>query len=160
MIVTSDNGAKQLLQESIPATSLDRIFTDLQIPIPNDDSYVISPRHYSLFFRVLYSGTYLDKALSEQALQLLSETTYTNGLVGDLPDGLVVAHKFGQHIGREGTPNQEKSRELHDCGIVYYKPSPYFVCIMTRGTNLEDLESSIRDVSHLIYQNVSTPHDI
>lgn len=150
MIIDSDNGAKQLLQESINASDLDHVFENLNMPVPTDDSYVISPRRYSLFFRVLFNGTYLTKDLSERALQLLSQTTFKDGIIAGLPEDTIVSHKFGEHVG--GTDGLE----LHDCGIVYYKPSPYFICMMTRGQNLQDLEQTMSAVSKLIYDHVAS----
>jgi len=84
----------------------------------------------------------------------LSKTTFVGGLVAGLPTGLTVSHKFGEYVAADGN-DQITSIELHDCGIVYYPPSPYFICVMTRGTNLDNLKTAIKDVSGLIYDKIS-----
>ena len=46
--------------------------------------------------------------------------------------------------------------QLHDCGIVYYKPYPYLVCIMSRGNvEMPVLSQIIQDTSLTIYNEVS-----
>ena len=50
--------------------------------------------------------------------------------------------------------NQE-IKQLHDCGIVYYPKHPYLLCVMTRGDSFEYLDDTIRDISHLVYQEVN-----
>ncbi|MFS6553880.1 serine hydrolase, partial [Staphylococcus aureus] len=99
MIVDSDNGAKDLLLENMSDEYLTGIYTDLGLVAPADDgSYLISAKSYSLFLRILYNASYLNNENSEFALKLLSQATFKNGLVKDLPEGTIVAHKFGEHI--------------------------------------------------------------
>ncbi|MGD0976859.1 MAG: serine hydrolase [Minisyncoccia bacterium] len=153
MIVDSDNGAITLLLTGIDSASIDDVYNTLSVANDVNSEYTISPRDYSLFFRVLYSGTYLYKSLSEKALSLLSETTFNDGLVAGVPSGMTVAHKYGEHVIASGM--QVTGIELHDCGIIYYQPSPYFLCVMTRGTNLDKLKTVISGVSNIIYNDVS-----
>ena len=153
MIIDSDNGALALLLENIEQNYLDSLYQSLTVRYPMKDRYLISPRDYSLFFRVLYSATYLSEEMSEKALSLLSKTTFKDGLVGNLPDDIKVAHKFGEHIISDA--DQIRGMELHDCGIIYYKPSPYFLCVMTSGNELDALKDFIKDISSLIYGEIS-----
>jgi beta-lactamase class A len=154
MIIDSDNGAKTLLLANIDETALNVLFNDLTVPNPMANNYVVSPLDYSLFFRVLYNGSYLSHKMSEKALSLLSQAKFSKGLVAGLPNGTIVAHKFGEHVTADSS--QVKAVELHDCGIVYYQPSPYFICIMSHGPNLDNLEAIIRDVSSLVYQKLAS----
>jgi hypothetical protein len=154
MIIDSDNGAKTLLLANIDETSLVALFNDLTVPNPLINDYVISPLNYSLFFRVLYNGSYLNHKMSEKALSLLAQAKFTDGLPAGLPNGLTVSHKFGEHI--TARDNKIIAVELHDCGIVYYEPSPYFICVMTKGPVLDNLKSTIKDVSSLVYQKLSS----
>jgi beta-lactamase class A len=153
MIIDSDNGAKTLLLANINEISLVALFNDLTVPNPLTNDYVISPLNYSLFFRVLYNGSYLNHKMSEKALLILSQAKFMDGLAAGLPANTTVAHKFGENVVANG--DRIASVELHDCGIVYYKPSPYFICVMTKGPNLDDLKSTIKDVSSLVYQKLS-----
>lgn len=153
MIIDSDNGAKDLLLYSIDSRILDEVYTDLGIPKPGEDSsaYAISAREYSRFFRILYNATYLSREYSEALLSFLSQATYTKGLVAGVPKNTQVAHKFGQRIVTQ-TDNLTKNTELHDCGIVYTSPHPYFLCVMTEGLNEETLARFIARVSQVTFE--------
>lgn len=154
MIIDSDNGAMTLLMANIESTYLESVFKDLGIHSPTEGAYVISPLDYSLFFRILYNATYLNKDMSEKALRLLTQTTFVDGLVAGVPEGTAVAHKFGENITLDNA-KKITAFELYDCGIVYYKPSPYFLCIMTEGPQKDSLQHTIRDVSKLIYEEIA-----
>lgn len=150
MIIDSDNGAETLLLTNINQDNLNSIYNALNIENPDEtNNFTISPRSYSLFFRILYSATYLDNADSEKALDLLSQTTFTDGLVAGVPKNIIVAHKFGEHV------NSPQEIELHDCGIVYYPKNPYLLCVMTKGPSLNSLEGAIKNISSIVYQNYS-----
>jgi beta-lactamase class A len=91
MIVDSDNGAKDILLNKMDMTALKQVYDDLHIPDPaaSTSEYKISPIAYSLFFRIIYNSTYLDRTYSEEAMSLLSQATFTDGLVGGVPKGTV-----------------------------------------------------------------------
>ncbi len=153
MIIRSDNGATYTLLASINTSQLDGVFTALGIenPTAKGRDYTISAGRYSYFFRILYNATYLDRDDSERALGLLSQSDFNDGLVAGLPEGLVVAHKFGENAVTD-TNNAITQVELHDCGIIYYpRDNPYLLCIMTRGAELSSLKTLIKDISNIIY---------
>lgn len=154
MIIESDNGAAQTLLAHIDSTVLDQVYTDLGITNPGDDSatYELSARSYGLFFRVLYNATYLNLAYSEKALVLLSRATFAQGLTAGIPDGVVVAHKFGEHIMVKG--NTPSGVELHDCGIVYYPGRPYLLCVMTNAKDVASAYSIIKNISAKTYSAI------
>ncbi len=146
MIVDSDNGATFTLINSLNGKDLDEIYSDFGLKSPNStNNYEISAKDYSLFFRILYNATYLNREYSEKALSLLSQASFKDGLVAGLPAKTVVAHKFGEHIVDQST------LELHDCGLIYAKQS-FLLCVMTRGGKVEDLERVIRDITALAYK--------
>jgi beta-lactamase class A len=154
MIIDSDNGAEYLLLANIKQSSLDYIYNTLNIKNPNGkNDFTISPRTYSLFLRILYSSTYLNEDDSEKALEILSKTTFTDGLVSGVPSDTVVSHKYGEHIISQN--NIIKEVELHDCGIVYYPKNPYLLCVMTKGIDLDGLKVTIKNISSLIYKDYS-----
>ncbi|MFZ1074868.1 MAG: serine hydrolase [Minisyncoccia bacterium] len=156
-LTDSDNGAVYTLLNSINQQVLDAVYGDLSIPSPSATSsvgYKISPREYSRFFRILYNGTLsLNWADSEQILEDLSQSTYTEGLAAGIPSGITVAHKYGEHV--DGSNNVVNDVELSDCGIVYYTPRPYFLCAMTEGKNPTALDAVIAQISKLVYQKIS-----
>jgi hypothetical protein len=157
-LTDSDNGAVYTLLQSINQQELNQVYSDLSIPVPSDTdstSYKISAREYSRFFRILYNGTLsLRWADSEQILEDLSQATFSSGLVAGVPTTTPVAHKYGEHVsGSNGVVNDI---ELSDCGIVYYTPHPYFLCVMTEGNNQSSLESIIQQISKVVYQKISS----
>ena len=157
MITDSDNGAEMLLFNSIDKKDLNAIYNALNIESPDNVAadFTISPRAYSLFFRIIYSSTYLSRDLSEKALSILAKTTFDDGIVAGLPTNLVVSHKFGQYV--ESNNSKVESIELHDCGIVYYPANPYFLCVMKRRNNLDEPKNVIKNISSLVYENYNTP---
>lgn len=148
MIMESDNGATYTLLDSLDGKAVDEVYGDLGLQSPDNANYEISAKDYSLFFRILYNATYLNREYSERALSLLSQTTFKDGLEGGLPAGTIVAHKYGEHVLTDSSGNTT-GLELHDCGIVY-NPT-FLLCVMTRGQKLNDLEQTIRDVASLVY---------
>jgi beta-lactamase class A len=154
MITESDNTATLILANQRPDI-VEKVYKALALPNPQVGEDFMSPLQYSAFWRVLYNATYLTKPNSEEALDLLSLTTFNDGLVAGLPNGIKVAHKFGEHTNVE--PNAPPVRELHDCGIIYpSSKSPYFLCVMTRGSDFKVLEKTISDVSKLVYETVTS----
>lgn len=148
LIAFSDNNSKDLLHENIDQNSVSEVFADLGLTAPeiNETEDSMSARSYSRFFRTLYSSTYLSREISEAAMELLTKTEYKDGLIQGVPGGTVVAHKFGYRVFPEAKAD-DVSKELHDCGIIYYPGQPYLLCIMTKGFNLADLQSFIKEVS-------------
>ncbi len=151
MIIDSDNGAEFLLLDHVNGESLDYIYHALNIKSPetSQEDFAISPRSYSLFFRILYSATYLSRDMSERALKTLSKTTFADGITGVLPEGTTVSHKFGQYMA------VNRPMELHDCGVIYTGNNPYFLCVMTHGTMLDELKNVIQGISAIVYENYS-----
>ncbi len=157
MIKNSDNNAAETLISHLNAIggaeSFDKLFNDLgvsQVDLSND---FITVRAYALFFRVLYNATYLNRDNSEEALRLLSQTDFTQGLRMGVPEGTDVAHKFGE-FSLQDQHGALLKRELHDCGIVYYPNHPYLLCVMTKGDDFLALENLISNISADSYQFV------
>jgi beta-lactamase class A len=153
MIVYSDNQAYALLLSHIGTAKINATLTDLGLEyvVKDNTENSLLVKDYAGLFRILFNASYLSKNYSEQALNLLSNTKFDQGLTAKLPSTLAVSHKFGE---RHFVNTQEK--QLHDCGIVYLPNRPYLVCIMTRGQNFDDLAQSIAHISSLIYQTVSS----
>jgi beta-lactamase class A len=150
MIMDSDNNAAAVLLNEVGHDQLNNYYKTLKMPVVDsaNDGIIdyMSPEMYSRVFRVLYNSSYLVPDFSEQALDLLSKTSFTQGIVAGVPASTTVAHKFGEKSIVSGLPSKT-IRELHDCGIVYYPSHPYLVCIMTRGDNFQNLEEVIQTIS-------------
>lgn len=149
-IAQSDNRATELLMRHVPIPRYVKTYTDLGLPKPdvNARAYPMNVRDYSVFMKALFNSSFLGPMRSEYALELMTRSTFTNGLVAGLPPGVDVAHKFGE----EGT---ELQRQLHEAGLVYADGNPYLITVMTRGSNPDSLASAIASISRLVYDRMS-----
>lgn len=155
MIIFSDNRSMEMLGKWLDLYApnhkviLDTM-TDLGIYDKSRKTFeTITVKQYISLFRILYNATYLTPEFSEKALAYLAESNFQDGLTGDLPKKIKVAHKFGV------LDNGNNQIQLHDCGIVYNANMPYMLCIMTRGSNYEKLSTYIKKTSEEIYSEVS-----
>ena len=156
MIKYSDNNATALLDANINPDTISRVYGDLGIPSEDNvnlaNADFITAHQVSTMFRVLYNGTYLSRDDSEKALQLLSQVSFTQGLVAGVASSTVVSHKLG--LVGIAPNNVTTEHELHDCGIVYAK-DPYLMCVMTRGSApLPVLEGIIAQLSKAAFTSV------
>lgn len=159
MIIGSDNNATNLLSQNIDHHSFNEIYTDLSQAIPDSaqlgNADYLSPKQYSTYLRVLRNSTYLSREYSEEALNIMSQAEFKKGISAGLPEGTLVAHKFGEFIASDSITGQTYN-ELHDCGIVYIPQNNYLLCIMTKGLNRQDLEQNLNDISALVYNEVTS----
>lgn len=158
LIVESDNTAMKALNAE-NAEQLRKVFGDFQLPnILTSEKYTISPQTYSYVFRALYNSGYLSNDGSEEILKLLSFVAFDKGLTAGVDKNIAVAHKFGEHTTT--VDGKIQSRELHDCGIIYYPGKPYFLCVMTEGQKFEDLEKVISQISSDVFNYMKQKYPI
>jgi hypothetical protein len=120
---------------------------------PSDATNSISVVGYSGFFRILFNASYLNREMSELALELLALQDFPSGITAGVPRGVTVAAKFGETL--PARPGGEL--QLHEFGIVYAPSGPYILGIMTVG-NARDVQAKVlRDLSALIYSEVASP---
>ncbi len=155
MIVQDDDDASAVLFDNINLNSLNEVYSDLGINFPEDkiNEDYISIKSYSLYFRVLYNATYLNRANSEKALQLLSQEnplTFSQTLGSVLPADIAVAQKYKMRM----MPSHAGVYEGHDCGIVYYPNHPYLLCVMAMSKNSAAVSDLFREVSLTTYQDI------
>jgi beta-lactamase class A len=152
MIIYSDNNARLILMNLVGDQCLLNVESDLGVNLSNKDLSIdfISVKEYSSFFRILYNASYLNRNMSEKALELLSRVQFNEGIPKKLPKDIKISHKFGERAFGDSDIKQ-----LHDCGIVYVPGNPYLLCIMTKGTDFDPLIKIISDISEIVYKNVS-----
>jgi len=148
MIRYSDNRATLFLEDHMDTTIFKKEFTDLGLPEPhfNGPSFTLDVEEYAMMFKALYNAGYLWKTTSEDALALLTESVFKNGLLKELPAGVVAAHKYGECGNRI-------SHELHEAGIIYLNDHPYLVTVMTRGTDWNKLSEVVGHISKMVYDS-------
>jgi beta-lactamase class A len=149
-LAESDNHAAVLLSEVVGSEALIDAYRTLGVETPGTFSdYVMTVRAYAAFFRILYNATYNTPEDSEEILETLTKSTFTEGIVAGIPEGIPVAHKFGERdIGGS------QYVQLHDCGIVYHPERPYLLCIMMRGSDFDALARFIAEVSKAVYESI------
>lgn len=153
VIVNSDNSGVRIILGNIPEEYVKNIFSSIGVPYKDLSNEVdLRVKDYAGFFRVLFNSSYLERDTSEKVLEILSRSKYKNGLVAGVPEGVTVAHKFGER-------KVNNVHQFHDCGIVYQTDMPYLICVMTRGDKFENEQSFIRDVSAYVYQEVDKNKD-
>ncbi|MBL0314386.1 MAG: serine hydrolase [Flavobacteriales bacterium] len=147
MMKRSDNDATTLLFKFIDQNSYDKLFTNLNInvPEPQDFYYSINPIDFSKFYRLIYHASYLNRGASEYALKLMDGSEFKDGLQKKLPKGAEIIHKFGERNTKEGLS------QFHDSGIVYLNGEAYLVIVMTEGPKAEQLKDVVSDLSAICY---------
>ena len=98
MIAGSDINATNMLYDNVNEKLFKKTFTVLELPEPNikDKNYKTNARLFSRFLTVLYDATYLSRSSSEQALRLLNQCSFKDGITKGLPPTVKMAHKFGE----------------------------------------------------------------
>jgi hypothetical protein len=152
MLQESENDAANILDEFAGRAKSADVYRDLGVdPGSGESAYEVDVHTYASFFRVLYNATYIGRASSEHMLEILSRSSFTEGIRAGVPENVPVAHKFGEKILDAEAPMYQ----LHDCGIVYAGETPYSLCVMTQGKDLDQLAGFIREVSALVYSEVN-----
>jgi beta-lactamase class A len=155
LIVESDNNSWEALLTDLRKTYSENDFiatlSDLGIidPRKSTDAQYVTVESYASIFRLLYNSSYLNAPMSDKALTLLTQSDFQNGIIAGVPTGTKVAHKFGERKAGD-------DQQLHDCGIVYYTPDPYLICIMTRGHDISVLEPIIQQISQNVFKEVQS----
>jgi beta-lactamase class A len=158
MIAKSDNLAAQLILEHVNDREIKDVFLTVGLPFTDTTSEpIVRVKDYAGFFRVLYNATYLNREMSELALDILTKSEYKSGIVAGVPATMTVAHKFGERaiVTTNNDVVTNRQVQLHDCGIIYYPKTPYMLCVMTRGDDFKAQEKTIQELSKFVYRQIS-----
>ncbi len=164
MIVYSDNEAFWLLNNHMDHSQLDNLDARLGIPKHFDTvHYPASEKHavtgvnsIAHYFNVLYNATYLDKKMSAYALNLLTQSNYSEGMTRGVDSQQVtIAHKFGERTLSYMLNNKIENlhSEFHEFGIVYLDSRPYLLGVMTRGTESKKLQQVVSQIAHIVFDD-------
>jgi beta-lactamase class A len=149
MIAGSDINATFMLYDNVNVKLFKKTFTVLELPEPNlkDKNYKTTARLFSRFLTVLYDATYLSRSSSEQALRLLNQCSFKDGLTKGLPPTVKMAHKFG-----EWADSKNGLHGLHETAIVYLNDNPYLITVMTQGNDKKNLSEEVGKISKIVYE--------
>jgi beta-lactamase class A len=154
MIEYSDNNASELLWMTMNKNTFTEMFREFGLATPDlhASEIPLSAQECSLFLETLFNATYLNIKQSEFAIDLLSKSTFSDGIVKGIPVGkLLIAHKFGES-------GSDRNRELHETGLLYIDDRPYLITIMTRGQDNVDyakLATVLQGVSRTVYYGLT-----
>jgi beta-lactamase class A len=155
MMQFSDNKALKLLGSVMSQEEFEYVLDNMDITSdPDYDHNSITVRTYSGFLRILYNASFLNKEMSELALQMMSSQDFPQGMAAGIPPGVKLASKFGEYWTKEN-PNLY---QLHEFGIVYHPKGPYILGILTQGHDGEKQADIIRAVSEIVYKSVDMPN--
>lgn len=153
MMSYSDNRATSLLIKSLGGDELNKVIDSMDINYnPTEDGNSLTIHGYSGFFRILYNASYLNREMSEKALQLLSLQDFQAGIAAGVPHGIKIAAKFGEIVPK----NNNQDIQLHEFGIVYHPKGHYILGVMTAGRNFDAQAEIIRDISKMVYSYVDS----
>ena len=156
VLTYSDNQAVSLLYDNLPPEYIRSLYERLGLSedVLNGPGATLTVKEYSVFLRMLFNASYLSRDNSEQLLGLLSTIDFKDALRAGVPPYVLVSHKFGE----AGFLNGDK--QLHDCGIVYYPKHPYLLCVMSKGKNLDNLKTAIKETSQKVFEEVNAQYKL
>jgi beta-lactamase class A len=145
-IIESDNTAARVLNSNLPEGAIDDVYDSLDIPKNFADGYpIISPKNYTSILRSLYLSSYLIKEYSNEILDILTRTKFSDMLPAGVDKEIKVAHKIGIY---------DTQKVFSDCGIIYVPDRPYTLCIMVKGSQ-EQSREHISLLSKMAFEYVS-----
>lgn len=149
MLIHSDNEARQLLLQWVGRKRLwKEVFSDLGITIRTGSGKtdLLTAQDYSTLFRVLYNASYLNKHQSNYILELLTKTSYKDGIRSAIDDQLTpIASKFGYKKGLSNV-------QLHESSIVYLASQPFLITVMTEGQDTDELAILMKRITEMAYR--------
>jgi beta-lactamase class A len=149
-ILVSDNLSNAVLLQHIDNSRVEDLMTRLGLPKVDRrmPGYSLTPEEYAAILKALYNVAYLSPESSEYAMDLLLNTEFSAGLRKGVPNGVEMAHKFGEW-------KLPGAGQFHEAGIVYGENGPYIIVVMTEGPDVLALPEVVAGVSSMVYQVMS-----
>lgn len=142
-LTESDNTAYQLLRTLVTPEEFAAVFENLDIPLSIENGEpVVTAKNFTSILRGLYFSSVLTEESSQTLLQLLTQSTFQNGLRKPIPLSIPIAHKMGI---------REETDSLSDCGLVYLPNRPYFLCVVSINDRSTRAEETIQRISRKVY---------
>ncbi len=157
MLIANDDMAANVLYDHVDKNALHALYSDLGVYFPEDKIHddFLSIKQFALFFRVLYNATYLNREMSEKALDILSRASLSDGLVLTLPKDLRISHRYHTRTYKE---KDQTLIESHSCGIIYYPSHPYLLCVVGVSDNNQKINNLFNQISELVYRSFTNKY--
>lgn len=163
MIVYSDNESFWILYDHFGGDIFKELDKKLTIPAnydiihysKTDKHFIANVNSMAYYFMVLYNASFLTKTASKYALDILTKSTFKEGLAKGIDPNVLIAHKFGERTLSYyvGNKLENLQTEFHEFGIVYLKNRPYLLGVMTRGQQSNVLQTMVSDISKMVYDD-------
>jgi len=163
MIVYSDNESFWILYDHFGEDIFKELDKKLTIPAnydiihysKTDKHFIANVNSMAYYFMVLYNASYLTKTASKYALDILTKSTFKEGIAKGIDPNVLIAHKFGERTLSYyvGNKLENLQTEFHEFGIVYLKNRPYLLGVMTRGQQSNVLQTMVSDISKMVYDD-------
>lgn len=148
-LTESDNTAVKALIPTIESEDFDAVYEALDLELHADQKGAsVSARTYSSILKALYFSSVLEKDRSQEILDLLTKTKFSDKLAAGVPHDVLVAHKIGNFKDVDGKEG------FRDCGIVYVPKRPYIVCMFSVGDE-QIARERMQQASRTIYDFVA-----
>jgi beta-lactamase class A len=149
LLIDSDNTAYNVLIDVVTSKEHGEIYEGLDIELTQrGEDLLISPKSYSSIFRSLYLSSVLSEEYSNELLEILSVTPFSDKIGASLPNDIKFSHKIGVFETRDASKNL-----FTDCGIIYVPNRPYILCIFVKD-NEEMAQKHMSEISKMVYKYV------
>lgn len=146
----SDNTAKSALLSLLNEEEVEFVFDSVDIgadALTKDT--LISPKNMASIFRSLYLSSYLSEQNSNEILELLAYSPYSDRIRAGIPTSIPLAHKYGL-----ATTKGNEIPHFSDCVIVYVPKRPYIMCVMIESDKTQS-NIIMKKLAEMTYTYVS-----
>lgn len=145
MLINSDNSAKNIFLRNVRATETDEVLDHLGIEDIIGADYKVRSKKYSVFWRSLYTASYLTPEHSQFLIEMMSRSPHRQYLEQGTPNDVRFSHKIGI------------ADNVHaDSGILYLSRRPYILTVMLEENNTQRAAETMKDISSKVYSYVTS----
>jgi len=138
----SDNTAYNVVKNKLGDEAINEFLQNSGMKNTSLEQNLTTPQDIGIFLNKLYGGKLVSVKSRDELLEYLTDTNFEDWLVNGVPQGVVVAHKFGR-----------ETHVINDAGLVMV-PNPYVVVIMSDGIVESEADEAIVELSRFIYETV------
>lgn len=147
MLIKSDNTARTIFMRNLEKSDIEEVLNHLGIEDIFNTDQQVSTKKYSIFWRSLYTSSYLSPEHSNQLIKIMAKSVSSEYLASGLPGETVFSHKIGVVYD---------SKIYADSGIVYLPKRPYILTVMVNGKDKETAEKIMSDISKTVYEYIAS----
>lgn len=144
----SDNTAVRSLVPQLSKEDFNGVYEGLDIDLKiNNEGAMITAKQYGSILKALFFSSVLNNDHSEEIIDLLTKTKFSDKLPAGVPENIQVAHKIG-------VVELSDHEAYMDCGIVYVPRRPYLLCMISQTDN-KTAQTRMKKVSKTVYDFVN-----